>query len=116
MYAPQAVLGPALAGAFEAAPDKNAASRQGRNSLEADTAARENATALRSKKIDWRPAGKREQPLGKQHEHRESEHQKEQRSIPLNSGTMKSTFSGHGASTSLLVLETLSGRQTEAVS
>jgi hypothetical protein len=61
-------------------------------------------SALLSKKIDWRPAGKREQPLGKHDEHHESEHQKERRNVLLDVGAMKATFSGHGASTSLLVL------------
>jgi hypothetical protein len=60
--------------------------------------------ALLSKKIDWRPAGKREQPLGHHDKHHESEHQKEQRNILLDLGAMKATFSRHGANTSLLVL------------
>jgi hypothetical protein len=61
-------------------------------------------SALPSEKIDWRPAGKRDQPLGKHDEHHESEHQKERRNVLLDVGAMKATFSGHGASTSLLVL------------
>jgi hypothetical protein len=59
-------------------------------------------SALLSKKIDWRPPGKRK--LGKYHEHHESEHQKEHRNVLPDVGAMKATFSGYGASTSLLVL------------
>jgi hypothetical protein len=63
------------------------------------------AIHLLSEKSDWCPSGMRKQPLGDQYKNHESEHYRvEQRIILLDLGTMKATFSGHGANTSLLAL------------